>query len=1014
MGEPTTPNPLHALLGRLSARARRLLLAQGLAGFVLGGSVAAVGAAVSLSLSGSRALATGLAAVGLLGGLGALVAAVAGRRFRSAGQAVVQARRVEALRPELRGGLLAAIEAPDQEGAKPAPRGVSVVLLERARRRVAATVAEVSPKEVHSARPAQIAAGVAVAALVGVLAAERLPVGPTDAVGILLGRRSMAAVKMEAAATNLAEERAVVGDIVLRYVFPDYTGLDPIEVPNSDGTIHAPVGTVVQITARTAEPFDSAAIQLLEADPRDVTLAGGRDLATELTVEGAGVWRFLLFSGEQVTLSPDYRIEVEQDGAPVVSLQGEGAAAQPRDRRIQLQWSAQDDFGIERVALEVVRADGTVEEHTLRTPLDAAMELEGGVPLSPDALGIPAGESVKLRVVAYDNDQLEGSKRGVSTEVEMKVVGPKGYGQMLTAHYKRLRDALVDSVAGFLVEPVPPAESRADMIAWVSTARERITPVRELQEAQWRGHEATGIDAQVLSSVFESSGELFRFVLTTWEPGSNRRVTNGDLESFAALHAELIEAEERAIVVLDQLVVQTARAQVAQAVEDLAQQAQQLAAMAEDAEAGELLARLDQLERMLQSVSQMVSELSEGSLKEFLNPRLDELKSLSDEIREAIAEGRMDDAREMLQQLAQQLQEMSESANGQMSGQQEQEDQLQQQFEQTQADLEELQEQQEELADELEEAREEMGDSLDELMELWARLDTLSEEALTEAGAVVTRVGDGQGWLIDSIRRFEGLKEAVTGVRDAVRARNAEAALERVTSPRTRRAVGMSGRQLRAELDRPRMNGEAAPPAINDNLRSVQAVDDKLEEMEELLLKLLDQQEQESPQTQAKAQELASKQRELDQRQEQVAKDVQRIERAMPTSDGSASDAMESADRAMDQATEALENGEAMAGEGHGRDAAARLQEAQDALQQQMNQYQQMQQAMQQAQGQQPNQPDDGEGSSSQSQTLEIPAPEAFQTPEEYRRALLEGMEGEVPDGFEEFKQRYYEELVRQ
>ena len=86
--------------------------------------------------------------------------------------------------------------------------------------------------------------------------------------------------------------------------------------------------------------------------------------------------------------------------------------------------------------------------------------------MTPSSLGISPGESVTLRVVAYDNDRLEGSKRGVSPEVEVKVVGPKGYGQMLTAHYKRLRDALVDSLAAFLVEPVPPTRSTEGMVAW--------------------------------------------------------------------------------------------------------------------------------------------------------------------------------------------------------------------------------------------------------------------------------------------------------------------------------------------------------------------------------------------------------------------------------------------------------------------------------------------------------------------------------------------------------------------
>ncbi len=80
-----------------------------------------------------------------------------------------------------------------------------------------------------------------------------------------------------------------------------------------------------------------------------------------------------------------------------------------------------------------------------------------------------------------------------------------------------------------------------------------------------------------------------------------------------------------------------------------------------------------------------------------------------------------------------------------------------------------------------------------------------------------------------------------------------------------------------------------------------------------------------------------------------------------------------------------------------------------------MQRHQQMQQAMQQMQGQ--NQPQNGEeddGRQQQSRSMDLPAPEAFQTPEEYRRRLLEGMEGDVPDEFEALKQRYYEDLVRQ
>ena len=46
--------------------------------------------------------------------------------------------------------------------------------------------------------------------------------------------------------------------------------------------------------------------------------------------------------------------------------------------------------------------------------------------------------------------------------------------------------------------------------------------------------------------------------------------------------------------------------------------------------------------------------------------------------------------------------------------------------------------------------------------------------------------------------------------------------------------------------------------------------------------------------------------------------------------------------------------------------------------------------------------------------SFQLPPPEEFQSPEEYRRALIEGMQADVPDEFRSLKKRYYEELVQQ
>jgi hypothetical protein len=384
-----------------------------------------------------------------------------------------------------------------------------------------------------------------------------------------------------------------------------------------------------------------------------------------------------------------------------------------------------------------------------------------------------------MRVVAYDNDHLEGSKRGVSPDVEVKVIGPQGQGRQLTAHYRRLRDALLPALASFLTDDMLPAASTPGMTRWVSEARERLTPARALQEAQWKGQEATGLDAQLMTDVLDSSARLFRFTLTTWEAGSNRRITDSDAQAFIDLHGESVAAIERAVLAFDQLLQQAAMGELAKNLEQLAEQAQQLANISENAEAAELLARLDQLERMLAEFSQLAEQLSEGSLQEYLNPRMEEAMNMVDEIRKAISEGRLDDARDMMQQMAEQLQQMSETMNSRMASQQQGEDELGEQFDQTMEELKQLEQEQQDLADRLQQAREEMGQGVDDLMELWGKVDALAERARARSGDVVEGVGDGVGWRADSIRWFDRLAQRTAGIQDAVRARNAPGALER-------------------------------------------------------------------------------------------------------------------------------------------------------------------------------------------------------------------------------------------
>ena len=126
---------------------------------------------------------------------------------------------------------------------------------------------------------------------------------------------------------------------------------------------------------------------------------------------------------------------------------------------------------------------------------------------------------------------------------------------------------------------------------------------------------------------------------------------------------------------------------------------------------------------------------------------------------------------------------------------------------------------------------------------------------------------------------------------------------------------------------------------------------------------------------------------------------------------------MEGAIREMGRSSAALESGRTVEAEGAEEAAADRLQQALEALQQAAAAMEQMRDAMRGGGGHGGNRKGGGRTSDrgpAFPQSIEIPPPEEFETPEAYRKALLEGMKSEVPPEFEALKRRYYEDLVRQ
>jgi hypothetical protein len=129
-------------------------------------------------------------------------------------------------------------------------------------------------------------------------------------------------------------------------------------------------------------------------------------------------------------------------------------------------------------------------------------------------------------------------------------------------------------------------------------------------------------------------------------------------------------------------------------------------------------------------------------------------------------------------------------------------------------------------------------------------------------------------------------------------------------------------------------------------------------------------------------------------------------------------EAMDAALSEMTRAEDNLKGARVQEAEGAVGAAADRLWQAQQQLAQGAAALEQFQEAMQ-GSGQRGGEPGedgsrrDGDEERADHTEIEIPIDDLLDA-EAYRKALLEGMKGEVPTEFEALKRRYYEELVRQ
>jgi hypothetical protein len=1012
---PEARAKLHALLAALVRRERALLtlraLLQGLAGL----AGAALLAVLLQRLPLPRGLARGLlfgAAVALpLVGLALPVLT----RWRQAGSPVRQALLVETLRPGLRGRLVTLAER--LEGPR---RGESAALLELAARRAGELLGSLASAEVHPLRglrsPTLVLVGLGLLCALSSL----LGSGPGQALHALL-RSPQAQAAAPRPSADQERDLAVLGDIVLRYRYPDYTGLEPLEVPNSTGDVHAPPGTLVEIRARTARSWleaellvERAATAAYDASTlrSPARLEGGRDLLGSFELVAPGSWSFTLRGDQEELSSASHRVVLDLDQPPELLLSdAEGVIEVAWDAPVPIGWTARDDYGV--VHVEVVLAEDPAHNHSLRKPLDPARRLEGRADFTPGDLGLQPGAETRLVIQAWDNDAVGGSKAGRSPQFRVRVLGPRGQSARRPRVVQQLRDALLLVLADHLEDPWPPEPERAVVRSWGASAARRMEPVEQLVEDAWQGYEPEGFEGTVIAAVRRSQASLVGFVNALGPTGNG--VKTEDLETLASLREALVHDLEQGVLTLDLVVRQLAMKALVERVEALDAAAARLEAMA-DAAPWQVLARLDRLARQLDQVEAAAEQLGDSSLAHFTQHRLRDVRHISEAVRRAHAAGQPEDAAVYQQRLVRELRAFAEQFGQLRQRQQELEQELADRMKALAEEIESMlagQDGQRRLLDELLVTVARAGDPQEALSGRWDRLAQQAESLGAELEAFGGQLMGHEGRSASEWRLAQRASGEALRLSEALAARDLGRALE--AAAETEWAL----QRLRDSIERHAAHAELLDmplpeqAAVEGRLRAAVASSSALRgALDGLLLQLASEPGRLRGATDA----LTARQDALRQRAEAALIEARQLLGQLPMEAPGLEEGLERAASEMGSATDALPRGEARAAEGAQRAAIQGLEEALEALRQAQQDAQDMSQMGESSSGEQA-QKGGGSGDERHRQPrsrVEIPTPEEFRTPEAYRQALLEGMQAEVPPEYRALERRYYEDLVRQ
>ncbi len=1080
----------YAEIARVLAGARRRqgqIIVAGALGFGLAAALASL-------LAGAVALGLGAGAparaISLAGALLSLVAAAAWAvraLLRKAWGSAATTRTVAAGDPSLRSDLLTSVELERARPELERSGRFSLALVDAHIERTAVRAGRIDLAGAIPWRGARRAGST----LAGVLAANLAALAFLGA-DVTHGYRRLAG-RDGGPPARPSRSDPITGDVELTYLYPAYMGRAAKKLSGTGGEVTAPKGTEVRLETRsdrpvaeaqivvdsgaasrpstsgsaTAEPYDRGERQNPtesgnppvrpersparqgEVEGREIharaegkgatktfalSVSDRRALSGRFVVEEGGSYRFrFLREGKIVAEGPSIPIVVEPDEFPQVRITAPAAEIEVDAKaRVQVGWSASDDYGLSDLAL-VLKPPAAEEQRRPIRAFTGSRRDSGSFDLDLAPLRLAEGEKLLYWLEVHDNDAVSGPKRGASATQVVKVYSEAEHHRAMLEKAQAAWEEMV-RLLGDRLEQLPSASDRLALgEALDARARQLHERMRdaaaEIRRDPAAPRELAAALANVAGGVRTAADRasaarqtLSRFLRLGRgpDPALARRISD--------LDGELDRELEKDVLYLEGLFDKRRGEDLVRLAKDLAARRRDLVSLLEKYRAApseqgkkELLTEIARLRQRMQDLLRRMGELAKGIGDEHMNSEaLAELRKSKDlmgnleRMEQLLARGDLDSAMKELDALGSAMQEMLSALQRTAGLPGEQNAALMKEMLAFKKQLEEIQAEQERLASQTEQVKSEyrrrIADRMRQAESELHRLEQLARKAREEVQQAEKGV---------SIRSEEDFAQSRGRLGDAERAlamRDLEASLDsvrRALPALQRLAAGLEDDAAAAE--RYRQLNRKDPAEVREAQRHAQSALAPARRLREELERLFpDPRSVLGKADQSKLERLSKRQEDLGHQAGGLQQQLQQLMQKAPIFPQSAGQLVGESRGHMQQAAEDLARKNPQRGHGQQRQALDALGRLQKGLEEMAKR------GGGQGGGGFPfpfaesgSGTGEGGGLEPSQEKVEIPGADAYRAPEEFRKDLLEAMKQGAPEPYKGEVQRYYQELVK-